>query len=52
MSKLRIKKIEVHEFTFPLKDVGKDYNGFNIVYEKGSTLTGTASVGATDTVCT
>lgn len=36
MSKLRITKIEVHEFSFPLKDVAKDYNGFNIVYKKGS----------------
>ena len=42
MSSLRITKIEVHEFTFPMNDVGKDYNGFNLVYEKGSTQTGYA----------
>ena len=36
MSKLKITKIEVHEFTFEMSDVGKDYNGFNLVYKKGS----------------
>lgn len=41
MSKLRITRIEVHEFKFPLHDVTKDYNGFNLVYKKGSTQTGT-----------
>ena len=38
MSKLRITKIEVHEFTFPMQDVAKDYNGFNTVYVPGGTL--------------
>ena len=42
MSKLRITKIEVHEFQFEMNDVGKDYNGFNLVYEKGGTQTGTS----------
>ena len=42
MSSLRITKIEVHEFTFPMNDVGKDYNGFNLVYEKGGQQTGYA----------
>ncbi|MCH8222380.1 MAG: mandelate racemase, partial [Chloroflexi bacterium] len=42
MSKLRIKKIEVHEFQFEMLDVGKDYNGFNLVYEKGGRQTGTS----------
>ena len=42
MSNLRITKIEVHEFTFPMADCGKDYNGFNLVYEKGATQTGYA----------
>ncbi|NQW17611.1 MAG: mandelate racemase [Chloroflexi bacterium] len=42
MSKLRITKIEVHEFTFPMEDVGKDYNGFNLVYEPGGKQTGTS----------
>lgn len=42
MSKLRITKIEVHEFTFPMQDVGKDYNGFNLVYEPGRQQTGTS----------
>ncbi len=42
MSKLRITKIEVHEFQFEMHDVGKDYNGFNLVYEKGGLQTGTS----------
>lgn len=42
MSKLRITKIEVHEFTFEMIDVGKDYNGFNLIYEKGGRQTGTS----------
>nr|MQG46608.1 mandelate racemase [SAR202 cluster bacterium] len=41
MSKLKITKIEVHEFTFEMSDVGKDYNGFNLVYKKGSNQKGT-----------
>jgi L-alanine-DL-glutamate epimerase-like enolase superfamily enzyme len=42
MSKLRITRIEVHEFTFPMKNVGKDYNGFNLVYEPGGSQNGTS----------
>jgi len=42
MSKLKITKIEVHEFTFEMSDVGKDYNGFNLVYKKGSNQKGTS----------
>ena len=42
MSNLRITKIEVHEFTFPMSEVGKDYNGFNLVYEPGGLQTGYA----------
>jgi L-alanine-DL-glutamate epimerase-like enolase superfamily enzyme len=34
-----ITGIEVSEFAFPLQDMGVDYNGFNIVYEGGSTIT-------------
>ena len=41
MSKLRITRIEVHEFKFPLNDVTKDYNGFNLVYKRGATQVGT-----------
>ena len=34
MNNLKITSIEVDEFKFPLKDVTKDYNGFNLVYKK------------------
>ena len=39
MSNLIITSIEVDEFKFPLKDVTKDYNGFNLVYKKNSNQT-------------
>jgi L-alanine-DL-glutamate epimerase-like enolase superfamily enzyme len=34
-----IDRVEVHEFTFDLADVGWDAGGFNVVYEPGNTLT-------------
>lgn len=36
MSNLKIERIEVHEFGFDLKDMAKDYKGFNLVFRKGS----------------
>lgn len=33
-----IDRVEVHEFTFDLADVGWDAGGFNIVYQPGNTL--------------
>jgi len=33
-----ITRIEVMEFEYPLEDLGTDGNGFNLVYEPGSTL--------------
>jgi L-alanine-DL-glutamate epimerase-like enolase superfamily enzyme len=36
VSKLRIERIEVHEFRFEMKDMAKDATGFNLVYKKGS----------------
>ena len=33
-----ITSIEVHEFEYEIKDMGTDYNGFNLVYEAGSTI--------------
>ena len=39
MPNLIITSIEVDEFKFPLKDVTKDYNGFNLVYKKNSNQT-------------
>jgi len=39
-----ITKIESVSFETMLHDMGRDYNGFNLVYEPGSTLTGTRSV--------
>jgi L-alanine-DL-glutamate epimerase-like enolase superfamily enzyme len=34
-----ITKFEVHEYQFAQKDLGTDYNGFNLVYEPGNTIT-------------
>jgi L-alanine-DL-glutamate epimerase-like enolase superfamily enzyme len=39
-----ITKIESVSFETTLHDMGRDYNGFNLVYEPGSVLTGTRSV--------
>jgi L-alanine-DL-glutamate epimerase-like enolase superfamily enzyme len=38
-SKPIISGIEIHEFEYQLRDMGTDYNGFNIVYEPGNVLT-------------
>ncbi|HEU5015519.1 MAG TPA: enolase C-terminal domain-like protein [Roseiflexaceae bacterium] len=38
MGEPRITSIEVHEYTYTLNDLGKDYNGFNLVYVPGSTV--------------
>jgi L-alanine-DL-glutamate epimerase-like enolase superfamily enzyme len=39
MREPRIVKIEVHEYAYTLKDLGKDYNGFNLVYVPNSVVT-------------
>ncbi len=39
-----ITKFEFTEFEYTLQDMTRDYNGFNLVYEKGSTLTMKQSV--------
>ncbi|ADB61697.1 Mandelate racemase/muconate lactonizing protein [Haloterrigena turkmenica DSM 5511] len=36
-----ITRIEMMEFEYPLEDLGTDGNGFNLVYEPGSTLEAT-----------
>ena len=33
-----ITRIEITEFSYPLENVGTDENGFNLIYEPGSTL--------------
>jgi L-alanine-DL-glutamate epimerase-like enolase superfamily enzyme len=38
VSEPRITKLEIVQFEHKIADMGKDYNGFNSVYEKGSTL--------------
>jgi L-alanine-DL-glutamate epimerase-like enolase superfamily enzyme len=39
-----ITGIEVTEFEYTLHDMGRDYNGFNLVYAKGSTVTNRPAV--------
>ena len=34
-----IKSIEVHEYAYELPELGTDYNGFNLVYEPGGSVT-------------
>ena len=38
MADPRITSVEVHEYTYTLSDLGKDYNGFNLVYEPGGSV--------------
>ena len=38
MAEPRIAKIEVHQYAYVAKELGTDYNGFNLVYEPGSTV--------------
>ena len=33
-----IDRVEIHEFSFPLADLGWDAGGFNIVYQPGNSL--------------
>jgi L-alanine-DL-glutamate epimerase-like enolase superfamily enzyme len=38
MADPKISKIEVHEYEFSQDNLGTDYNGFNLVYTPGSTI--------------
>ena len=44
MAEPRISGIEVHTYTYTLDDLGKDYNGFNLVHVPGSTVTQTGHI--------
>ena len=39
MSDPKITRVEVHQYASTLPDLGRDYNGFNVVYEPGATAT-------------
>lgn len=39
-----ITRIEVHEYEYSLADMGKDYNGFNLVYEPGGNVTSRGNI--------
>jgi L-alanine-DL-glutamate epimerase-like enolase superfamily enzyme len=41
MAEPRITGIEVHTYTYTLSELGRDYNGFNLVYVPGSTVSQT-----------
>lgn len=40
----KITSIEITEFEYTLHELGTDYNGFNLVYEPGSTITRQSAV--------
>ena len=44
MAEPRISGIEVHTYTYTLDELGKDYNGFNLVYVPGSTVQQTGHI--------
>jgi L-alanine-DL-glutamate epimerase-like enolase superfamily enzyme len=46
---LRITRITVHRFTWESRDLGRDYNGFNQVYEPGARRTATGHVLTVET---
>lgn len=39
-----ITRIELHEYEFTLRDLGRDYNGFNLVYAPGGSVPGKGHV--------
>ena len=39
MADPRITKIEIHEYEYSLQELGTDYNGFNLVYTPGGSVT-------------
>ena len=44
MARPIITGVELTEYTYTLQDFGKDYNGFNLVYQAGSSITGKGTV--------
>ncbi len=44
MARPIITGVELTEYTYTLQDFGKDYNGFNLVYQAGGSVTGKATV--------
>ncbi len=44
MADPKITKIVIHEFEYTSKNLGKDYDGFNVVYSPGATLKQTGHV--------
>jgi L-alanine-DL-glutamate epimerase-like enolase superfamily enzyme len=39
-----ITKLEIHEFEYTLENMGRDYNGFNLVYEPGGKAVGRGKI--------
>ncbi len=44
MAEPKITRIEVHEYEYTLPSLGRDYNGFNLIYVPGSAVTGRGHV--------
>src|SRR5262245_53684997 len=44
MTAPKITRIEVHEYQYSLEDMGKDYNGFNLIYSPGSVVNGKGNI--------
>ena len=44
MADPKIERIEIHEYTWELSDLGTDYNGFNLVYEPGNRIPRTGHI--------
>jgi len=44
MSDPKVTRLEIHEYQWQLPNMGKDYNGFNLIYEPGNTITNTGRI--------
>jgi len=44
MADPKITKIEIYEYEYTLNNLGKDYHGFNLVYEPGGTVTSRGNI--------
>jgi L-alanine-DL-glutamate epimerase-like enolase superfamily enzyme len=44
MADPKIVKIELHEYEYTLENMGRDYNGFNLVYEPGGKAQGRGKI--------
>ena len=45
----KITRLTVHQYSWPIEDMGYDYNGFNMVYQRGNRIEATGYVFTIET---